>query len=217
MTPKCLCSGLRSFSQLHPKDKLGICGQLTGQSCQGLWEAPGPSLRCHLTDTSEHHMLPKIVTGALVYSEVHSRPHSSSLLSSRLGHWDPLAMPGLAATPMPRLNICSCLEFRLRSLPSSSGQIQTEPSRVPLNGLLSFVKKVPVQLEDSESCICVKEVYPVLSNATPSPVPIKLGNCQCHLNTSCLSQEEKQNLPFFWRPITPNKTNKRAQSANGNC
>lgn len=103
MTPKCLCSGLRSFSQLHPKDKLGICGQLTGQSCQGLWEAPGPSLRCHLTDTSEHHMLPKIVTGALMYSEVHSRPHSSSLLSSRPGHWDPLAMPGLAAVPMPRL------------------------------------------------------------------------------------------------------------------
>lgn len=152
-----------------------------------------------------------------MYSEVHSRPHSSSLLSSRLGHWDPLAMSGLAATPMPRLNICSCLEFRLRSLPSSSGQTQTEPSRVSLNGLLSFVKKVPIQLEDSESCICVKEVYPVLSNATPSPVPIKLGNCQCHLNTFCLSQEEKQNLPFFWRPTTPNKTNKRAQSANRNC
>lgn len=131
-------------------------------------------------------MLLKIVAGALMHSELQPRPHSSSLLSSSLGHWDPLAMLGLAATSMSRLNICSCLKVRLRSLPSPAGQIQ-KPSKVSLNGFLPFAKKVPVRLEASESCICVKEIYPVLSNATTSPVPIKLG--------------EELSLPFKTLPV----------------
>lgn len=126
-------------------------------------------------------MLLKIVTGALMHSEVQPRPHSSSLLSSSLGHWDPLAMLGLAATPMSRFNICSCLEVRLRSLPSSAGQTQ-QPSRVSLNGFLPFAKKVPIRLGDSEACICVKEVYPVLPMPPPAQSPLNWeGNCHCHL------------------------------------
>lgn len=95
----------RSFSQLHPRDKLGICGQLTAQSCQVLWEGPDPSQRCHLTDTSGHHWPPKIVTGALRHSEVQPRPHSSALLSASLGHWGLWQCLGWLPPQVSRLNI----------------------------------------------------------------------------------------------------------------
>lgn len=93
MAHRSLCFRTEALPLLHPQEiSWEFEDSWQNRVVNLLWEGPVPSQKSHLTDTSGHHSLPKIVTGVLIQWEVQLRPHSSPLPSLNLGHQDPTGL-----------------------------------------------------------------------------------------------------------------------------